>query len=82
MYIEKKTKQDVCLNSCFTFKSTAKVMLGRCLHFWDFFPKCECHYIQQVFGLKYNHPTKPQKAYTHGWIDNHVSWAGSGQSGQ
>ena len=32
--------------------------------------------------LKYNHPTKPQKAYTHGWFDlNRVSWAGSDQSG-
>ena len=32
--------------------------------------------------LKYNHPTKPQKAYTYGWFDmNHFSWAGSDQSG-
>ena len=32
--------------------------------------------------LEYMHPTKPQKAYTYGWLDfNHFSWAGSDLSG-
>ena len=35
----------VCLNRCFTFQSTAMVMLGRCLHFMG------RHDIQQVFEI-------------------------------
>ena len=65
----------VCLNCYFTSKSTAKVMSGRCLHFYVTLTQNE-DVMTSNKCLKYYHPTKPEKAYTYEWFAiNHFSWA-------
>ena len=47
---------------------------------WDFYGTFIQNEVVMTSNkcLKYNHPTKPQKAYTYGWFDlNQISWAGS-----